>query len=443
LTVRDQAPRGGRFLKTAVGVTEYAEAGEGVPLLAIHGAGGGFDQGVALAREFVGDGYRIIAPSRFGYLGMAVPRDVSPAAQADAHAALLDALQVGKAIVLGFSAGARSAIELALRHPQRVSALVLIVPATYSPNVSVSADSSLGSRLALRAVSSGMDFAWWAAGKLAPLTLIRFLGVPPAVVARATRGEKERAMRMVESVAPLSLRSAGIAVDSNPPNDEPPFEKITAPTLIVSARDDLFKTAPAAEYAASRIPGAKLILFDDGGHLLIGHANEARAAARAFLAEAAARRRPPRRECGAPAHRAGADVRPSWRGASWLWQGDSGEVLADREETVPKGRVEGLRARPARLQVIEVAAGRQRRRIVAGSEPDLGEMRLVKIVGRARAAHPGRRPSGFERVGPHVRPEARDGESEHHIMELAFGVGGSGVPASLPPEDVVEAGLSL
>jgi pimeloyl-ACP methyl ester carboxylesterase len=45
--------------------------------------------------------------------------DASPSAQADAHAALMTELKVDKAIVVGISAGARSALELAIRHVSR------------------------------------------------------------------------------------------------------------------------------------------------------------------------------------------------------------------------------------------------------------------------------------------------------------------------------------
>ncbi len=139
---RDAARRGSALIDTEAGPIEYAEAGAGVPLLSIHGAGGGFDQGLSLAAEFVSDGFRIIAPSRFGYLRTPVPPDDFPAAQADAHAALLSKLNVPKAIVVGVSAGARSAIELAIRRPDMVAALVLVVPGAYSPTSPVSVDSS-------------------------------------------------------------------------------------------------------------------------------------------------------------------------------------------------------------------------------------------------------------------------------------------------------------
>jgi 2-hydroxy-6-oxonona-2,4-dienedioate hydrolase len=111
---REAAQRGSLLADTYVGPIEYAERGAGIPLLSIHGAGGGFDQGLTNATEFAGENFRVIAPSRFGYLRTPVPQDASPAAQADAHAALLSNLNVPKAIVIGVSAGARSAIELAL-----------------------------------------------------------------------------------------------------------------------------------------------------------------------------------------------------------------------------------------------------------------------------------------------------------------------------------------
>jgi hypothetical protein len=43
---------------------------------------------------------------------------------------------------------------------------------------------------------------------------------------------------------------------------------------------------PAAEYAASKIPDSKLIIYDTGGHLLVGHEETVRAAVRGFLAAA-------------------------------------------------------------------------------------------------------------------------------------------------------------
>ena len=285
---RDAVKRGGLIASTVCGPIEYAATGTGIPVLSIHGAGGGYDQGLANAADLVGDGFRIIAPSRFGYLRTPIPPDSSPAAQADAHAALLSRLDIPKAIVVGVSAGARSAVQLAIRHSDRVMALILVVPGTYSPTSPVSVEASRGSKLVFWLVNTGADFCWWVLEKVAPSLLIRFIGVRPELVAASPKADRDRVASIVRTIRPLSLRFPGINLDSTVDLRPRPLEKITAPTLLLSARDDLFNTLPAAEFAASRIPDARLIVFETGGHLLVGRHKEVRAAVRTFLTRAGA-----------------------------------------------------------------------------------------------------------------------------------------------------------
>jgi pimeloyl-ACP methyl ester carboxylesterase len=120
-------------IDTPFGRVEYAQAGDGPPVMVVHGVLGGFDFGVGVGRVNVPAGYRIISPSRFGFFGSPLPPDPSPAAQADAFAALLDHLEIGELPVVAFSAGSTSAVQLALRHPKRVSRLVLISPNSPHP----------------------------------------------------------------------------------------------------------------------------------------------------------------------------------------------------------------------------------------------------------------------------------------------------------------------
>ena len=100
---RAHAAQGSLLLATRCGPIEYQEAGAGVPLLAVHGSGGGHDQGMAFAAALASRGIRVIAMSRFGYLRTPMPSDASAAAQADAHVCLLDALGIPKAAVMGGS----------------------------------------------------------------------------------------------------------------------------------------------------------------------------------------------------------------------------------------------------------------------------------------------------------------------------------------------------
>jgi 2-hydroxy-6-oxonona-2,4-dienedioate hydrolase len=58
------------------------------------------------------------------------------------------------------------------------------------------------------------------------------------------------------------------------------------PTLVIAARDDLFNTLPAAQFAAEAIPNAELVVFEAGGHLLVGRQQQVRAMLGGFLAKA-------------------------------------------------------------------------------------------------------------------------------------------------------------
>ena len=273
---------GSTIAETTAGDIEYAEAGDGKPALVIHGAGGGYDQGLLIGSD-LGGGYRVIAPSRFGYLRTPVPQDSSPAAQADAHDALLDFLGVRDALVIGASAGGPSAIELALRHPDRVSALILLVPRTYDPTNSIGVDESPQSRMVLRLVEDSADFLFWLAKQFSRSSVVRFLGVPPELEAKASSKERERVTKVIDSILPLSSRVRGLAVDSAAQISPWPLDRISCPVLVISAEDDLFGTLPGARFTAEHIPNAELRILATGGHLMVGHTSEVRNLIRGFL----------------------------------------------------------------------------------------------------------------------------------------------------------------
>ena len=88
--------------------------------------------------------------------------------------------------------------------------------------------------------------------------------------------------------------------------------------------------------------------------------------------------------------------------------------------------------------MIEIAAGGPRGGLVAGRKPHLREMRLIDVVGRALPAHLGRDPAGRHRIRQHIGPKARDGESQHDIVQLALAISCRSVPAPLAPQDIVE-----
>ncbi|MDZ4052195.1 MAG: alpha/beta hydrolase [Phenylobacterium sp.] len=289
-TAAARAPlAGSQVIDSPFGPIEFADVGRGPVVLVIHGSGGGFDQGLAFSERMDRDRFRIIAPSRFGYLRSAMPPDATPEMQADALAYLLNHLEVDQAVIFGGSAGALSAAQLALRHPERCRGLVLGVPALYGPNRAPEERAPAPWPVrALTDLALRSDLVFWMAIRIAPDLMTRMvLATEPAVLAAAGPDEAARAKRVLRHILPISARHAGIAMDSATAGSPPPYplEQLSCPLLAISARDDLYGTADAAAHATALAPRGRLILFDEGGHLWAGHDAEVWAAVADFVAD--------------------------------------------------------------------------------------------------------------------------------------------------------------
>jgi 2-hydroxy-6-oxonona-2,4-dienedioate hydrolase len=251
------------------GAIEFAEAGtrSGAPVLVVHGSGGGFDQGLLIAEAALGEGWRLILPSRFGYLGSALPPEAGWEAQADAYAHLLDRLGIQQVAVVAMSQGGASALLFALRHPQRVSALACV---------------SCGVRPVPLAAQAGADrlgrwLAWiyqrdaryWVLARFGRRWLLGLMGADAAVIAAMDATQRAQVDALVDSMHPASRRAAGVRLDHHVPLPGERIAGVRAPTLFVHARDDLLQLFDNAAYGAATVPGARLLAFDQGGHLLL------------------------------------------------------------------------------------------------------------------------------------------------------------------------------
>jgi pimeloyl-ACP methyl ester carboxylesterase len=284
-----RASSGSKLISTSCGMIEYADVGTGAPVLVIHGAGGGFDQGVEVARPLIGRGFRVIAPSRFGYLRTPLPADASPMAQADAHACLLDALRLDKVSVIGVSAGAPSAMQLCLRHSDRCTALVLGVPLVYSPQpAGASPERRSAVRKFLLNTTLSSDFSFWIMSKLAHSAMTEaVLGTPQKDVENASADERARVAAFLSQIEPVSRRKKGLLNEARIAQSLPRYdlERVNVPTLVFSVEDDLYKTYPGARYTAEHIHGARFLSYPTGGHLNVGHQEEIWSEAQKFLVE--------------------------------------------------------------------------------------------------------------------------------------------------------------
>ncbi len=113
------------------------------------------------------------------------------------------------------------------------------------------------------------DVTYWPMSRFFRRQFMGVLGASRDVVAGLTPGRRSIIERMIEYMNPASLRSAGVRMDNEPALPGERIAEITAPTLIVHARDDLLQLYHNAAFAAATIPGARLLSFDSGGHVVL------------------------------------------------------------------------------------------------------------------------------------------------------------------------------
>ena len=249
------------------GDVEYTEGGSGPDVLVIHGSGGGFDQGELMVQAVLGEQFHWIAPSRFGYLRSTFHEGATFDDQAHAYAYLLDQLGIKKVAVVVLSHGGPSALLFATLHPERVSSLTLISCGVASSATQDQAQANEKGNMWVTIFK--YDPLYWGITKLFNKQLMELMGANDAVIADLTPEQRELANQVIDYMNPVSQRSAGAAFDNKATMPNERIASIQAPTLILHAKDDSLQLYHNAEFAASTIPGAKLVSFEKGGHLLM------------------------------------------------------------------------------------------------------------------------------------------------------------------------------
>ena len=261
------APYEAKTAALSYGNMTYADKGEGEVILSVHGIFGGYDQAYDTCQDISSD-YRILAPSRFGYLGSDVKGDGTPAEQAAAYVELLDELGIDKVYLLGTSAGGTIAIRFALDHPERTKGLILFCSAM--PYTEKPADYAEYAGPPAFLIN---DFAMFA---ISPL-FEPIMGMEPSTI---------------DSMLPVNDRKKGVVLDASVNNpdmarnfDDYDIESLRVPTLILHAKDDKLADYAQAEKAVPRFPNCTFISFETGGHLMVGHSEEINKAVANFITE--------------------------------------------------------------------------------------------------------------------------------------------------------------
>lgn len=197
---------------------------------------------------------------------------------------LLDHLGIDRLPLIGGSAGALFAMALALRHPDRCIALILLVPAMnvsgHDP-VEMSALQQQAARLLLNS-----DALYWTASQLAPGRLIgTLLATNPELLLTVSASERERAFAILSDMMPIHARARGMLNDASQAGHPArmDFSRLSIPLLLISANDDRFGTAVTARKIAQLLPHAELTIFPDEGHIWLGHDAEVADRIQAFV----------------------------------------------------------------------------------------------------------------------------------------------------------------
>ncbi|MDO8188340.1 alpha/beta hydrolase [Conexibacter sp. JD483] len=262
------------LIETALGPVEHAVLGDGPPVLVVHGSPGGIDAAEIMARFLVAAGRKAILLSRPGYLGSELGDRTTIDQQADLLAALLDALAIERAGVLAWSGGGPSSYRLAVRHPQRVSGLVVCAGVSHAIE---EPQEPLSDKL----MFSTRPGAW----------LLRLLQQhAPERLISATLGsegdltKEELSARTAEVFADPVKRAfvvdlGGTVIhrdrQAGLDNDWAQFgaiadlelERVSVPTLLVQGSADSDVVPEHSAFAAAKVPGAELLTLDRGTHL--------------------------------------------------------------------------------------------------------------------------------------------------------------------------------
>jgi len=254
-----------KTIELSYGNMSYVDKGKGETILSVHGIFGGYDQAYDTCKD-LGSDYRIIAPSRFGYLGSDILGNGNPAEQAKAYSELLNKLHIDKVFALATSAGGSPAIRFALDYPEKTKALILYC--------------------------SAMPFVE------KPTNIPKYAGPPSFLCNNYTMFLMSPLFKpimgmepsVIYSLLPVNDRKKGIIIDSAITNldmarnyDNYPIKELNVPTIVFQAKDDKLVNFTDTEMAVKLFPNCTFIPFESGGHLMVGHEEEIKKAVADFV----------------------------------------------------------------------------------------------------------------------------------------------------------------
>jgi pimeloyl-ACP methyl ester carboxylesterase len=240
--------------------THYLEAGEGFPLVLLHGGAPGDCAEASWERNIgpLSERFRVLAADWLGFGGTDKLRDFGePFARPVRHLGrVLQVLDVTEGHFAGLSMGGTLLVRSAagMLPPLPVRRMVLVSGGGFSPDNEA--------RRALQAYDGSLE----AMRRIVSVTLRdqRFAEDEEFV---RRRHEWSLVPGAWEHAASMGLRPPGA---SGPVHfgaaDPTPYEQVAVPTLVTAGGDDPLREPGYADELARRIPNAEALVFEDCGH---------------------------------------------------------------------------------------------------------------------------------------------------------------------------------
>lgn len=250
----------GRFLNVV-------ERGEGPPIVLVHGLPSNVGDWADLPEQLVRRGHRVVVYDRVGYGHSS--RDRGDAADAYTYAssardlaALIEALELQGVTLVGWSYGGGVVQRLVEDDPARIARIVLL--GSVGPLLSPAPEDAIG-RLA-RSPLGGPLFRWLVA--VPPLARHAIAEPIAGVFSGAEHVPPGWLDRTVAQLALPGTIDAWLLEERR--HDPAQFrpESIRRPALVLHGSDDRSVPLAVGEDLARRIPGAKLVRFEGGSHML-------------------------------------------------------------------------------------------------------------------------------------------------------------------------------